>query len=450
MKIMSSAGWSIRHLIRNAASVAVFGFLILGGRSGGQIALATTYLVTSTSMADADRDGRCTFPEALKAVNATMAYHECPAPSGNSLDVIKLKAGSTYVVSAGTLPTITQGVTIQSATVNSLVTIKQDPNQAPTNFIFVDFSTKTINTGRLVTFQDIDFLGKGSGSEETTGIYANGSFTQQDQMSFVRCWVENFTGGGIYAQDLSLDIAESAIDNNTSGNDGGGVFMETHDPLSLLYIYNSSITRTKANGGLHLQLANNAFAQISDSTLSDNQGGGIRWAANSGVGATLAIYGSTIAFNTSTETSFAGGITNLSNNGPSYVYVWGSIVADNSSSGGSAVDYAGDLNGVFGSLLGNLTGANIIQRDGQCIFNHASGLNRALKNNRGPEARPPMTHLLLPGSICLDALPDDLDFLDVFAGYTDERLKARGYDYLKGGNAWDMGAAELQKDDPTK
>jgi hypothetical protein len=441
------------HSNTGALLLAAAAFTGMAFASGS--AAARTYAITSTSMADTTGDHICTLREAVKAVNNHAAYHECVGPD-SSADVITLKAGiGDYSMSSAL--SITRSVTVKSATVNTLVRLVQSSSMPVNAQIINLLDLFSQPSARSVTFEDIDFVGRGSGS--VSGISGEGR-DDSNMLTLNRCWVENFDKCGIDLLDLSLTLNDSSVDNNSgagfNASFSSGVFVEGGAAATHVAINNSSITRNHCNqanncdggGGLGLELFRGSVSTIQNSTIADNTDGAGIFINPASFGAviTLNLRGSTIAFNTCENPGGDGsadcGVRNLAdfNNEFNTVKLFGTVVAANYATDGTDSEYSGPIDTLQRSLVESTEDAWLVNTPVNSLTDYGSTNLDTLKNNGGIGQRPPLTHKPLHTSPCVDfASQSD-------SGSSDERHRTRPFDasFVSGPNKFDVGAVELQ------
>ncbi|MES1204801.1 MAG: hypothetical protein ABUS79_02585 [Pseudomonadota bacterium] len=278
----------------------------LTSMAGNAHATAAIYNVTTTST--------CTLADAMEAINRGAAFGTCAKPGldPNNPDIIKLQAGKTFkifgyppatppaspVLTPGTL-FIKKAVKIQSATANTMAILMQN---GPTRdgqlgaVIFINLPPEAAT----VSFTDIDLVGTGA-TNRAIGIGIQGN-DQSSTVSLTQSWVRNFNLNGIYDQNASLTLQDSAIDNNGSNtgfNDGDAIFIESvgHTSTTRLFMDHSSITNNKDNA-LFTELGHGSVSTIRNSTISNNTGtyGGVRVGGPDN-NYKMRFIGSTVAFN---------------------------------------------------------------------------------------------------------------------------------------------------------
>jgi hypothetical protein len=300
---------------------------------------ATTYNITSTSMADTTSDHICTFPEAIKAVNAKSTYHECAKATGN--DVIQLTAGI-YTAIVGL--EITRGVTIKGSPVTPLLRQTTIINAA--NLTTADtalFYVEDANGKMTVTLQNLKLVGNGSRDESilVTGVWAEGTFLTNSTVNALGLDVSSFNNSGFFADGLiNLNIQNGLIESNISYYWGGGISFSANN----LTISQSTILQNVAEGpGGGIEYDGVGTSSITSSTISTNTsetpngvGGGLALGAETypnGPAGSFAIVASTFANNfcflLDLNTPCGGGIYTADPEVQYNVTVTASIVAGN-------------------------------------------------------------------------------------------------------------------------
>lgn len=400
-----------------------------------------------------------------------------------SNDVISINtSSSTYAVTTPLV--LDRPVTIKSSQNNVLVTVKQNALGADL------FDVSTESSPYVFTFQDLHMVGLGkiNASSNYTGINGLGnSYPSGGTINVNHCLIEQFSNAALDVSNMTLNVRNSIIDNNSApnGNGGGGIFYENTDAFpnanDFFTIEYSTVSHNYSAKAGGIQIQSNTTSRILNSTIAYNvttgRGGGVSFGNNDTTlkGGRLIIAESTIAFN-GTTVNAGGGISQLTNdpNLPNNVDIEGSIVAENCfatlnadktfkcKTGSSAVtDYAGDLDLLSDALLGNNSGVtnwSTLVSDGVTYFNVPSGLNPTLSDPY------PVTGQVHPNvltlqfstngvkSIAVDGTNwynnDEMDLEGRFCGDNDETGHARGFNHtpdLPGTPAdfiYDLGAFE--------
>ncbi len=240
-------------------------------------------------------------------------------------------------------------------------------------------------------------------------------------------------GGGIRNDNGGdLTINDSTISNNTSGNQGGGIYTDAIGGTgTVTTIQRSTITGNTANEGGGINTRNEGATNIRNSTVSGNttatsQGGGV---AVGDANSTTNIDNSTITGNISTS---AGGGIHTEAGGT--LLFKNSIVIGNTSINTTAEDCSGTTSAGFNVTGGAATGCPTIGSD-FTSGTPANEVNAALLNNGGNTD----THSLPAGSQAIDAGdPNNCDRIDG----TDVTIDQRGVARPQGAQC-DIGAFEV-------
>ena len=432
------------------ASATLWAVLGVTAASAATFTTNTTQWPTPSGSGVFARDQKCSLPEALAAIKRASNAPDCVGSGTVKPDVVTLVAGQRYNI-PGTL-SITTAVTIRSATANQLATLAQSGRPGPGNLFggIVEINLNTTNA--QVAFQDIDFLGQ-------AGMGGLGLFGQGDDntngLTLTRCWVEKFDDAGMYFQNMSLTLIDSAVDGNGASElplniSGGAIFLESTGGTASthLTLLNTSITNNLF-GGIETELGAASVSTITGSTISDNFGSNALLIAGPHPGNQMNIFGSTIFANSSdlkgqpfSGTQFGA----LHNTSGGVVTIDQTVIDLNAGPGGSVgdfdfeIDVEGTLNSIKNSFLGEAFSATILAQKGTNIIFDVSNLQRALADNGGVGQRHPRTHKPAHGS----KLIDFTSAIDTPVGTQDQRHKNRGFDFVSGGNKFDIGAVELQ------
>ncbi len=228
---------------------------------------------------------------------------------------------------------------------------------------------------------------------------------------------DNARGGGLYLFGNPVNLQYTAVYDNVAGGDGGGLVI-TGDSI----VFSSTIDHNSGRNNSALVLGSYVAGQtadIVDSTISGN-----RSSASSAVFASLplAVYSSTIAFNTAAGTSaglylYPGGDADIES----------TIIANNASDGGTGFDLVARA-AVTGSHDLIEVPATAVPPD---TIVATDPMLSALADNGGPTR----THALMPGSPAIDAGSNPYDAM----------YDQRGSPYLRVfGSGADIGAYEVQ------
>ena len=321
-----------------------------------------------------------------------------------------------------------------------------------------------VNNG-TVTVSDTEFINNTVFSGNGGGIFSKDSGAQFTLTGSTVTGNSATRGGGISVATTALvSIADSTISSNTSTSDGAGLYSivassanppaavsierSTFDDNTLtgsgegggmkvggrsLEVTNSTISNNSSgNIGGGISVSEAAVATINNTTITGNSaagnGGGLY--ANGGV---VTINQGTIAANTAGDK--AGGVWLYRDS----LTLSGTIVSGNSSVASGYEDVGGYLDGLYSdhSLVGNVDGA-FVTDEGGTIRSTTPGLD-VLADNGGPT----MTMGLLTGSAAIDAGPNPV------ATFTGNGFDQRGTPFVRVFNGTvDIGAFEVQ-DTPT-
>jgi hypothetical protein len=211
----------------------------------------------------------------------------------------------------------------------------------------------------------------------------------------------NRRGGGVFSQFGTLTVSASTISGNTAGR-GGGIYTAGTNTT----IRDSTISRNATGlsfgaggGGIAVSTVAGDTTTIVNSTISGNvtrSGGGI---LNNGAGS-LIVGHSTITLNRASLNGTGGGI----HSSHPTTRLEHTIVAGNLAGGIPAPrsDLSGSATSVRYSLIGDNTGATIVDNGGNQIGTAASPIN-ALLAPLAENAGPTLTHALLSGSPAIDS-----------------------------------------------
>jgi uncharacterized repeat protein (TIGR01451 family) len=203
-------------------------------------------------------------------------------------------------------------------------------------------------------------------------------------------------GGGIRNWDGVLTINNCTISDNYAGSMGGGI----HNKVGVLTMSNSTIsgnTAVSRSGGIDND--DSDVATLTNCTVSGNSAefyGAILNIAGAGYTSVVTLTHCTISDNSGVRT-YGNGLTNRSNGGTATSYLQNSILAGNTTGGGTDCWN----NGTLTSLDYNLDG------DGTCSLIQAHDLPSTdprlgpLADNGGDT----YTHELLSGSPAIDHIP---------------------------------------------
>jgi hypothetical protein len=429
--------------------------------------------VTQSCPNDPATDGKCGLEEAVLALRDRRSENGCTwSGTVGSNNTIVIPTAGTFMVT--TSLQVTTAVTFMSSETGTLATIQAS---AENNLFGVAPKLPV-----AITFQDLHLIGPGKDLPTlSSGVSISGETPDAGAtIDVTRCWIEQFSNGGIVANDVNLNVTDSTIDSNSNdgGDGGGGIFFDTggdaRSQVDFLTVSNSSITRNRSTKGAGIHIQSNSVSRITNSTISDNltdggHGGGISFANDAAplTDGVLRIVGSTIAFNGSTI--FAGaGISVADNrilfpeNTNNHLYVAGSVVANNclaqinadkSFTCLSPSDVFGDIFRFQDSLLGSSSWSTILGISvggegpvGATFIDVDAGLDPHLTDQGGVGAHHTPVHMLNSNSPAIDAV----EFFQTGDGAIrdeenrlDQTHQARGFDHLSAGaKTYDLGAVE--------
>ncbi|MDX1386049.1 MAG: right-handed parallel beta-helix repeat-containing protein [bacterium] len=313
---------------------------------------------------------------------------------GNEGGAIAMKGGGSLVVDACEL---------------SNNTVKNDGGSAGGGAIFLNEGTG----GRILNSVIKNNVGEGGGGAI---LAEEGTFLEIQDTEISGNTTESTTtpgqfddGGGIYFMGSALTVYNSVISNNHS-DDGGGILINAQNEISI-NIGNSQIinnTCTDAGGGLAIEgnEPSESLFNISNTEISGNSsgydGGGLAMESVQGN-----INNSTIADN------FAGteGEPEAGNGGGMYIESEGGLVTvlnttfsgnmANRAGGGIAAEEENNLSFINVTIFGNLADADGIQSDGE-VMDDGGGL--AIIDNEGSSVR--MKSSILAGNFDATSAPD--------------------------------------------
>lgn len=207
-------------------------------------------------------------------------------------------------------------------------------------------------------------------------------------------------GGGIRNLDGVLTINNCTISDNYAGSMGGGI----HNKVGVLTMSNSTISGNTAgsrSGGIDND--DSDVATLTNCTVSGNSAdfyGAILNIADTGYTSVITLTHCTIRDNSGVRT-YGNGLTNRSNGGTAISYLQNSILAGNTTGGGTDCWNGGTGTATLTSLGHNLDG------DGTCNLTSPIDLPSTdpqlgpLADNGGDTC----THELLAGSPAIDHIP---------------------------------------------
>jgi CSLREA domain-containing protein len=413
------------HTLLRLAAIAAF-LLIFAVWAGGAAPAAAATITVTTTADENNSDGDCSLREAIRAANGDFAVDACPA--GNGADTIILPAG-TYVFD----PAL--GATGENLAQTGDLDILEDLTIAgagrATTIIDADGHDRVFDvlTNAVVALSGLTVSGGDPHGAHGGGIQViSGALT----LTNVRVTgnttggTTTFNGGGVFttADNSTLAINLSRIDNNSSVNLGGGIYTDDLSPLSLVGSRVHDNTAPSGGGIANRDPATILNSEISGntSTLSSSGGGGIsssdtltivnstisgNSAAASGGGLTVGVGSAAGLFNVTITGNIANSDSDFTGDGGGIriasgtVALQNTIIAgnlDNSSSGSIHPDCSGVYDSLDYNLIGDTAGCTL---NGQTTHNltGVDPLLGVLKDNGGPT----LTHHLQPGSPAIDA-----------------------------------------------
>jgi hypothetical protein len=213
------------------------------------------------------------------------------------------------------------------------------------------------------------------------------------------------TESGISAFQSRVTLTNSTVARN-SAFDGGGFYILRGSSVTIASTTVVGNSATRQGGGIRIFATqrSNAFVTLTNSTVSGNsafEGGGIYSDGIEDEPVTATITNSAVAFNSATEQG--GGIYNPNPPPGGFVHLTNSLVAKNTAPTGP--DVLGEFSTARFSLIGDGTGSNIMNTDGNQVGN-VSPNSSPIDPRLGPLANnggPTRTHALLLGSPAIDA-----------------------------------------------
>lgn len=305
-------------------------------------ALAVTITVNTTADNTTD-NGLCSLREAIYSTNNYASLNgDCPAGTTGG-NVIKL-GSSTY--SASTPYDIFTPVTIRGNGVSS-TTIRGNLGASADYFFGVWF------TDGDVTFDKLTVDG-GTLAGDTVGIHAPG----EGRLLLLDAAVRDFTDGGVRSIGYAVLIHRSSVFNNSTGGNGGGVSVTPYFAgLGALSLLQSSIHDNDASGmGGGIYFTGGGNNQWDDSTISSNYAGTL----GGGVYIELPEGGQYVQMNRLTiakNDAWSGGAFNHSSNSLGNIFIFDSILGDNTA-----------------SLSGTRDGSGLVSSSEDSLFEASSGI----------------------------------------------------------------------------
>jgi hypothetical protein len=281
------------------------------------------------------------------------------------------------------------------------------------------------------------------------------ALAENTSLTLINSIIENnsaYSGGGGIYNSGSLYLTSCTVRNNDGGPRGGGI---AHASTGYMNISRSTLNNNQATQGGGV--LSNGRMEITNSTVSGNRSGrGGAGLLTAGPEALLYVSSCTITGNEANARGLAavsgagigGGILNGSTR---QVYLWNSIIAgntDNRSFSTTAPDISGDVRSEDYNLIGNGQGATITRFSGPLI-DLVGTISSPIDPRLGPLANnggPTQTHALLFNSPAIDAARSSAPGSGLFAcPETDQRGFARNADGNGDGKSvCDMGAFEKQ------
>jgi CSLREA domain-containing protein len=283
---------------------------------------ASGVIVVNTNTSNILSDSLCTLREAITAANTDAAYKGCSAGSGT--DTITFAADYTITLT-NQLPDITTPIIISGKGVKKTIVQAAATAGSATKRLFFITSTGNL-TLKNMTLRNGRCNGTCASAGTTSSVKDGGAiYLKKGKLTLSSVALTgnraNGTGGAIYGDAGStLTITNSTIYDNSTGDDGGALFlynMTTNISGSTFNGNSTTGANAPSDGGAIYNLASEGKGTltISNSTFSGNvanagSGGAIHNNAN-GVGpygtASVTITNSTIVENSAGGTSYYGG-----------------------------------------------------------------------------------------------------------------------------------------------
>lgn len=284
-------------------------------------ARATTIDVVTFAW-DLLKDGKCSLPEAVLAVDHQTAEYDCPAGNGNN-DTIQLQddsnpgvsCGTQYCAVAGMPLTISKNVTILGSGTSPVGGAPETVIEAggltsadETLFYVEDTPTAKVS----VTFRNVELVGNVLGGVLVTGVWGIGygvGSTINVENSVITDW--GYSGAAV--DGMNLNVQSSWFSSNSSPTYGGGIaFTDLAGYGGNLTISQSSFTSNNVTGnggtGGGLFYSGTGTSTLVNSTIAENWsnggGGGLELES---LGGSFAINGCTIAYNNCGYQNCGGG-----------------------------------------------------------------------------------------------------------------------------------------------
>jgi hypothetical protein len=401
-------------------------FALLVGVSG--VSPAATINVTASAPDSLATNGSCSLREAISNINAgSVTYPDCPNASANVFgvsDTINIPAG-TYT---NAIPTTHEDLNADGD-LDVLKSVALVGAGATSTFIdggAIDrvFHIDPTGTLRTVSISGVTIRNGSSG--------AGGGIMTAALLTITNSIITNNTvtgdGGGISSQGGKVTLVNSTLSNNTGGTGGIGGFDNEND--AFLDITNSTISGNTGGkvGGIYSKSSPPGIViHLTNSTISGNQATG----ANPLVGGiffglgTMFVVNSTITLNSGTTGGLYSGDNGGGGSDYGFIELRNTIVAGNAGPNCSSV-------GVFVNNGNNIDGGTTcVSTWGGSMQNTNPMLGPLALNAPGTT----QTHALLPGSPAIDGAT----FSPPNGGpATDQRGVARPQ-----GAGYDIGAYEV-------
>jgi CSLREA domain-containing protein len=291
----------LQHLCFMMAGICVFSIIFSAK------ALPATINVNVFSDTDSN-DGKCSFREAIKAINNGSAYRGCSAP-GTGSNTIQLQSGVYDFFASFTInkPVEIKGMgqsntTLRGNTTGPALIINSPGPSDDKKISMLGLTITNIGGGRALrvspncNFNMLLCVVTDSGGPNTTdggGIYNEGStslyFSTVKNNSVAGngggLWNSNFfqaynttfsfnsgnNGGGIYNRAYAR-LENSTIYGNFSANNGGGAYVEQDIDGSYFELVHATVTNNLASeqgGGVYL-IGNDADTKCKSSIIANN------------------------------------------------------------------------------------------------------------------------------------------------------------------------------------
>ena len=260
-----------RRILRDFIPVAAW-TAILASMSWG-----ATYNIGTTTVDNWNDDGTCSLAEAIYAINnqESVNTNDCPAGSATS-NTVNLQGGTfaapvTYV---STYPlTFFRPVNLVGKGIDRTILAANFSNTEYNRLIsFEDHTSTHQSTVRGMTLQ------KNASAVATAGIYCGWG----TDIRVVNAKVRNFGMSGVLGNGSNVTIDSSAIQDNTSVGNGGGVsiWWYTDEHSGSLVMHECSVTGNSGGSGGGIYYAGDGNSNLYNVTIANNtaysgQGGGL-------------------------------------------------------------------------------------------------------------------------------------------------------------------------------